>query len=240
MLAAERTLILAKWGKTTGLLFLSTLTELPQPAVCSASASLPPPVSPLSFPPSPLLTMRLAIPAILLSAVPWILLGVVSVLSRPELEQRPLFRPPSDTAIAERASLVSEDTYGRLERFAMYSSAVYQVLCPYPLGNTLVQSVSKLKLCSCSYDPLCRPSSSSFLYIITITITIVIMIRESRCGISDCVGRLFFFSPDVVLEYTHAYAWVCRARRWAGRDRRCVSGEPRARGYGHWYVVPIM
>ena len=77
------------------------------------------------------------------------LFGVISVLSRPssshpELEQRPLFCPPSDTVIAEPedGSLVSEDTYGQLECFAKYSSAAYQVLCPHPLGNTLVQSVS--------------------------------------------------------------------------------------------------
>ena len=99
--------------------------------------------------------MRLSIPAIPLSAVPWILLGVVSVLARPssshpELEQRPLFRPPSDTV---SASLVSEDTYGQLERFSKYSSAVYQALCPHPLGNTLVRSVSFL-FTFCSYEPL--------------------------------------------------------------------------------------
>jgi len=106
--------------------------------------------------------MCLSIPAILLNAVPWILFlfGVVSVLSRPsssypELEQRPLFRPPSDTVIAEPedGSLVSEDTYGQLECFAKYSSAAYQVLCPHPLGNTLVQSVSFFLLTFCSYEP---------------------------------------------------------------------------------------
>ena len=36
---------------------------------------------------------------------------------------------------------VAEDTYGRLARFAKYASAVYQDLCPRPLGNTLVHSV---------------------------------------------------------------------------------------------------
>ena len=92
--------------------------------------------------------MRLSILTILLPAVPYVL-GVASVLStpsssHPELEQRPLFRPPSDTVtvITESRSLVSEDTYDRLERFAKYSSAAYQILCPHPLGNTLVQAVS--------------------------------------------------------------------------------------------------
>jgi hypothetical protein len=91
------------------------------------------------------------------SAVPWfLLLGVLSVLSlprpsssHPELveQQFPLFRPsPSDadtdTVAVEHPTLVSKATYGRLERFAMYSSAVYQTLCPFPLGNRLVQIVS--------------------------------------------------------------------------------------------------
>lgn len=39
-------------------------------------------------------------------------------------------------------SSVSMHTYDELERFAKYSSAVYQFLCPRPLGNSLVQSVS--------------------------------------------------------------------------------------------------
>ncbi|KAN0116380.1 alpha/beta-hydrolase [Russula decolorans] len=35
-------------------------------------------------------------------------------------------------------------TYDELERFAKYSSAVYQFLCPRPLGNSLVQSFSNV------------------------------------------------------------------------------------------------
>jgi hypothetical protein len=36
---------------------------------------------------------------------------------------------------------ISEETYSELERFAKYSSAVYQFICPRPLGNTLVLPV---------------------------------------------------------------------------------------------------
>ena len=39
-------------------------------------------------------------------------------------------------------SSVSMHTYDELDLFAKYSSAVYQFLCPRPLGNLLVQSVS--------------------------------------------------------------------------------------------------
>jgi hypothetical protein len=134
--------------------------------------------------------MRLAIPAILPSAVPWILLGVVSVLSlsqpsssHPELveQQWPLFRPPPpDTIVLERTSLVSEDTYGRLERFAKYASAAYQVLCPYPLGNTLVQSVS------------CVPLNIFFIVI----------------HFSDRVGRRRWMQFSNML--THAHGFVAR------------------------------
>jgi hypothetical protein len=38
-------------------------------------------------------------------------------------------------------SSLSMQTYDELELFAKYSSAVYQFLCPRPLGNLLVQSV---------------------------------------------------------------------------------------------------
>ena len=36
---------------------------------------------------------------------------------------------------------ISEKTYSELEGFAKYSSAVYQFICPRPLGNTLVRPV---------------------------------------------------------------------------------------------------
>jgi hypothetical protein len=36
---------------------------------------------------------------------------------------------------------ISEGTYSELEWFAKYSSAVYQFICPRPLGNTLVLPV---------------------------------------------------------------------------------------------------
>jgi hypothetical protein len=39
-------------------------------------------------------------------------------------------------------SNVSIHTYDELQWFAKYASAVYQILCPRPLGNTLVESVS--------------------------------------------------------------------------------------------------
>lgn len=59
------------------------------------------------------------------------------VLATPSSLQSPLLRPPSFDGI-------SEETYGELERFAKYSSAVYQLICPRPLGNKLVQSVSRI------------------------------------------------------------------------------------------------
>ena len=37
---------------------------------------------------------------------------------------------------------IPQSTYADLTRFAKYSSAAYQVLCPRPLGNTLVEEVS--------------------------------------------------------------------------------------------------
>jgi len=37
---------------------------------------------------------------------------------------------------------ISATTYDELERFAKYASAAYQFVCPRPLGNTLVRTVS--------------------------------------------------------------------------------------------------
>ncbi|KAI0058113.1 alpha/beta-hydrolase [Artomyces pyxidatus] len=39
---------------------------------------------------------------------------------------------------------IAQDTYNELHRFAQYSSAVYQPLCPRPLGNALVESFSNI------------------------------------------------------------------------------------------------
>jgi hypothetical protein len=62
--------------------------------------------------------------------------SLLSMLRRP---------PPSEPEQLDDSlhdSSVSMHTYDELERFAKYSSAVYQFLCPRPLGNSLVQSVS--------------------------------------------------------------------------------------------------
>jgi len=55
--------------------------------------------------------------------------------------------PPSELEQADdnlHDSSVSMHTYDELERFAKYASAVYQFLCPRPLGNTLVRSFSNV------------------------------------------------------------------------------------------------
>ncbi|KAI9437657.1 alpha/beta-hydrolase [Lactarius indigo] len=51
--------------------------------------------------------------------------------------QSPLLSPPIRGGI-------SEHVYSELLHFAKYSSAVYQFICPRPLGNTLVESFSNL------------------------------------------------------------------------------------------------
>lgn len=51
--------------------------------------------------------------------------------------QSPLLSPPIRGGI-------SEHVYGELLHFAKYSSAVYQFICPRPLGNTLVESFANL------------------------------------------------------------------------------------------------
>ena len=60
-------------------------------------------------------------------------------------EQSPLSmlrRPSPEDSDNTYVKDVSAHTYGELELFAKYASAAYQYLCPRPLGNTLVRSVS--------------------------------------------------------------------------------------------------
>jgi hypothetical protein len=120
--------------------------------------------------------MRLSIPVILVSAVAAVGVGVLArqqavnepppppppiPLPSPQRQQHPLLRPlpPSEiTDLAGDGSLVSERTYDRLKHFAKYACAVYQFLCPRPLGNTLVQHVSLY-----SHTLTCLPPASSVL-----------------------------------------------------------------------------
>ena len=50
-----------------------------------------------------------------------------------ELPQSPLLSRPDGG--------ISEDIYSELVLFTKYSSAIYQFICPRPLGNTLINSV---------------------------------------------------------------------------------------------------
>ena len=43
--------------------------------------------------------------------------------------------------LESRQSGIDQTTYNDLERYTKYSSAVYQWICPKPLGNTLVKQV---------------------------------------------------------------------------------------------------
>jgi hypothetical protein len=60
--------------------------------------------------------------------------------------RRPPPPEPEQLEDSPHDSSISMHTYDELERFAKYSSAVYQFLCPRPLGNSLVQSVSCVAL----------------------------------------------------------------------------------------------
>lgn len=70
-----------------------------------------------------------------------------------------LHRPPYEPEQPEdnpHDSSVSMHTYDELELFAKYASAVYQFLCPRPLGNTLVRSVSCAPARSCFVDDVLK------------------------------------------------------------------------------------
>lgn len=72
---------------------------------------------------------------VLLAVATWNLgsLTLATSLQSP-LQPPPVHGPPG----------VSEDIYSELLLFAKYSSAVYQSICPRPLGNTLVESFSNV------------------------------------------------------------------------------------------------
>ncbi|KAI0279341.1 Alpha/Beta hydrolase protein [Russula aff. rugulosa BPL654] len=65
----------------------------------------------------------------------------MSTLRRPPPEPEQLELEEEDIL---HDNSVSMHTYDELELFAKYSSAVYQFLCPRPLGNSLVQSFSNV------------------------------------------------------------------------------------------------
>lgn len=48
---------------------------------------------------------------------------------------------PVEVSVENRASGIDQTTYDNLVRYTKYSSAVYQWICPAPLGNTLVDQV---------------------------------------------------------------------------------------------------
>jgi hypothetical protein len=77
--------------------------------------------------------MRCVIP-ILLAVATWNLGTLAFATPETEPPQSPLLYRPVDGGI-------SEEIYSELVLFTKYSSAIYQFICPRPLGNKLVKSV---------------------------------------------------------------------------------------------------
>jgi hypothetical protein len=93
--------------------------------------------------------MRISIPVMILSAAAVLAHQQQPFDEAPSSSPHPhplLRRPPPSDDRDRKGSLVSEGTYRRLEHFAKYACAAYLHLCPFPLGNTLVQSVRLLCL----------------------------------------------------------------------------------------------
>lgn len=67
---------------------------------------------------------------LLLAVANW---NVVTLALAAEAPQSPLLSRPDGG--------ISEDIYSELVLFTKYSSAIYQFICPRPLGNTLINSV---------------------------------------------------------------------------------------------------
>lgn len=52
---------------------------------------------------------------------------------------------------------VDQTTYDNLARYTKYASGAYQVLCPRPMGNTLVAQVRYKAVTQTSIPPFCLP-----------------------------------------------------------------------------------
>lgn len=99
-----------------------------------------------------LLTTVIAAPQLRTPRLPFSNLLLDSEQSPLSIPRHP---PPEPEQLEDNLhdSSVSVHTYDELVRFAKYASAVYQFLCPRPLGNTLVQSVSRARShIHCSLD----------------------------------------------------------------------------------------
>lgn len=91
-----------------------------------------------------LLTTVIAAPQLRTPGLPHVDLLLDSEQSLLSMLRRPPPSEPEQLDDSLHDSSVSMHTYDELERFAKYSSAVYQFLCPRPLGNSLVQSFSNV------------------------------------------------------------------------------------------------
>jgi hypothetical protein len=157
----------------------------------------------------------------------------VPVLRRPpELEQLPM----EDTV---HDSNVSVHTYGELERFAKYASAVYQFLCPRPLGNTLVQSVSARLICYLFVIFLLFSfATSSLMYLRTRMDSLRVMIGDARLLLRfggamslriwslvrafslGLLRVLLYARSRVILYVSLQMATWCLSRSYRGASRR--------------------
>jgi hypothetical protein len=96
----------------------------------------------------PILTTVIAVPQLRTSCLPHVsslLDSGQSPLSVPTLRHPAPEREQPELEREEdylHGSNVSVQTYEELGLYTKYSSAVYQFLCPRPLGNSLVRSVS--------------------------------------------------------------------------------------------------
>ena len=70
----------------------------------------------------------------------------LTAVPKPASAVSPVDRPPPQDSDNTHVRDVSAHTCGDFERFAKYASAAYQYLCPYPLGNVFVRSVSRARV----------------------------------------------------------------------------------------------
>lgn len=84
--------------------------------------------------------------------------------------------------LESRQSGISQTVYDNLVRYTKYSSAVYQWICPRPLGNPLVDQVCIKLLLSFLPVWICDPNHTFLFSLPTLarTVSLRVMIREKR------------------------------------------------------------
>lgn len=130
---------------------------------------------------------------------------------------------------------ISEDIYSELLLFAKYSSAVYQFICPCPLGNTLVASVRRLVIRAFPFFGSADAACAQFSNVLTHAHGLVARDDSRREVVVAFRGS--YELADMLTGTLHtpcndrsSIYWFIHSRRKPHARPACVSRRRRQRG----------